>query len=247
MDKNTVLIAAIALLAGFIGGFLLANSMNRSEMNALRAGVRPAGNSNTAGPSQSTGDTLSPEEIRAKIAEADSSPDNFAFQKSLGVALYRYGAMKQDLAVLEESVRILARATALNARDFDVLMSLGHAHFDVGYAKREQKGFEAAREAYNKALAIRPDDADVRADLGISYFVQPTPDLAKAAAELQKVSEIDPRHDRSMQFLAEVYVKQSKIADAERVVAKIKEINSANPAIPQLERLVAGAKGSPAQ
>jgi tetratricopeptide (TPR) repeat protein len=241
MDKNTVLIAAIALLAGFIGGFLLANNMNRSEMNELRAGVRPAGNSNTA-PGQPAGDTLSPEEIRAKLAEADASPDNFAFQKSLGVALYRYGAMKQDLGVLEESVRILTRASSLNAKDFDVLMSLGHAHFDVGFAKRDQKQFDLAREAYNKALAIRPEDADVRADLGISYFVQPTPDLAKAAAELQKVSEVDPSHDRSMQFLAEIYIKQNKIADAERVIAKIKEINASNPAVAQLESMVAEAK-----
>ena len=87
-------------------------------------------------------------------------------------------------------------------------------------------------------------DVHVRADLGISYYVQPTPDLAKAAAELQKVSEVDPRHDRSMQFLAEVYVKQNKIADAERVIAKIKEINPSNPAVAQLETMVTQAKGS---
>lgn len=80
MEKNTILIAAIALLAGFIGGFLLANNMNRAEMTALRSGTsRPAGNANTA--TQANNDTLSPEEIRAKVAEADASPDNFAFQK----------------------------------------------------------------------------------------------------------------------------------------------------------------------
>lgn len=241
MDKNTILIAAIALLGGFIGGFLLANSMNRAEMTALRAGV-PQTATSTATSTQPASETLSPEEIKAKIAEADSNPDNFAFQKSLGVGLYRYGAMKQDLAVLEQSARILTRANSLDPKDFDVLVSLGHAHFDVGFAKRGQKQFETAREVYNKALAVKPNDADVRADLGISYFVQPTPDLTKAAAELEKVSAVDPRHDRSMQFLVEIYVKQNKIADAERTLAKIKEINAANPAIPQLVSMISEAR-----
>lgn len=241
MEKNTILIAAIALLAGFIGGFLLANNMNRAEMTALRSGTsRPAGNANTA--TQANNDTLSPEEIRAKVAEADASPDNFAFQKSLGIALYRYGAMKQDLGVLEQAVRILARANALDAKDFEVLVALGHAHFDVGFAKRDQKGFETAREIYQKALAIRPEDPDVRADLGISYFVQPTPDLEKAAAELKKVADANPRHDRSMQFLVEIYVKQGKVADAERVLAKLREINPSNPAITDLTSMIADAK-----
>ena len=246
MDKNTILIAAIALLGGFIGGFLLANSMNRAEMTALRAsGPRTAANTTTA--TQPGAETLSPEEIKAKIAEADNSPDNFAFQKSLGVGLYRYGAMKQDLEVLEQSARILARASSLDPKDFDVLMSLGHAHFDVGYAKRDQKQFEAARETYNKALTIKPNDSDVRADLGISYFVQPSPDLTKAAVELQKVADADPRHDRSMQFLVEIYVKQNKIPEAERTLAKIKEINAANPAIPELTAMIVKAKGAPAR
>lgn len=242
MDKNTVLIAAIALLAGFIGGFLLANSMNRAEMNALRSSA-PLTTSNSNTTTQPGAETLSPEEIRAKIAEADNNPNNFGFQKNLGVGLYRYGAMKQDLDVLEQSVRILTRASALDPKDFDVLVSLGHAHFDVGYAKRDLKQFETARETYNKALAIRPNDPDVRADLGISYFVQPVPDLAKAAAELQKVAEADPRHDRSMQFLVEIYVKQNKLAEAEATLAKIKQINSANPAIPDLTSMINDAKG----
>ena len=46
-----------------------------------------------------------------------------------------------------------------------------------------------------------------------------------------------------MQFLAQVYIKQNKLADAERAVAKIKEINPSNNAIADLTSQIASAKG----
>src|SRR5947208_16895111 len=107
MDKSTVLVAAIALLSGFIGGFLLANSLNRSEINSLRStsAAQPAAK-NSSNPTPDD-QTLSPQEIKAKIDQADKNPDNFSFQKDLGIALYRYGSMKQDEDVISESARIL--------------------------------------------------------------------------------------------------------------------------------------------
>ncbi len=241
MDKNTLLFVITAALGGFIAGFLVANTINRSEMTNLRSqATSPA--ANTAGAQSGSDQTLSPEEIKAKIDEADKNADNFGFQKNLGIGLYRYGAMKQDAEVLVEAERILTRANTLDPKDYDVLVSLGHAHFDVGFAKREISGFVKAREVYTKALAIKPDDADVRTDMGISYFVQEPPDYAKAAAELEAVGKANPRHDRSMQFLANVYLRQMKIAEAEKVVAKMKEINPSNPAIADLTSQINAAK-----
>src|SRR5580765_4295428 len=118
MHKNTVMFVIIAALAGFIGGFLLANSINRSEMAALRAnGTQPAASNSNISQAQDETE-LTPGEIRGKIAEADKNPTNFAFQKNLGVALYRYAAMKQDDNLLSEATRILDRAYSLNDRDF---------------------------------------------------------------------------------------------------------------------------------
>jgi hypothetical protein len=59
---------------------------------------------------------LSDEEIDAKIAEADSNPENLQFQKGLGVALYRYGAMRQDVAVIDKALKILERAHQLDPK-----------------------------------------------------------------------------------------------------------------------------------
>src|SRR5687767_14020443 len=114
MQKETVLYILIALLAGFIGGFILANSLNRTDYNPDPA-VMPA-NSMQITPGAPSEPALSPEEIRAKVAEADRNADNFGFQKDLGLSLYRYGAMTQNAEVLGDSKRLLERARTLNPR-----------------------------------------------------------------------------------------------------------------------------------
>lgn len=245
MDKNTVMVAIIALLLGFIGGFLLANSMNRAEMLSLRSQGAPQ----SAQPSSNTqqGPTLSDEELRAKIAEADKNPSNFGFQKELGIALYRYAAMQQDVNILNESLRILERANSLNGRDFDVLVSLGNANFDIGFGKKDAARFQKARDIYNEALRLQPDDTDVQTDIGISYYWQPSPDYNKAVAQLEKVGAANPTHTRSMQYLARSYIKLGRFADAEKVVAKIKGVNPNEEAIATLTSEIAAAKSGQKQ
>ena len=233
----------MAAIAGFIGGFLLANSLNRAELASLRAKTRQTNtaNSNTSQPQAEP--ELTNDEIRAKIAEADKNPGNFAFQKDLGTALYRYASMKSDESLLAEATRILERANSLNAKDFDVLVALGNAHFDIGFAKKDAAEYQKAREIYTRALEQKPGDADVQTDLGLTYFLQEPPAYDKAAAQLQKVSDANPKHERSLQFLVQVFVKQNKLPDAEKALAKLKAINPANDAIPDLTSQISAAKG----
>src|SRR5688572_2432592 len=97
MDKKLVWISVLAVVISFIGGFLLANAFNRSELDALRAENARLKNDRTQTTSQPD---LTADEIRQRIAEADQNPDDFSFQKNLGIALYRYAAMKQDAELL---------------------------------------------------------------------------------------------------------------------------------------------------
>ncbi|HVF46531.1 MAG TPA: tetratricopeptide repeat protein [Pyrinomonadaceae bacterium] len=242
MHRNTLAFVIVAALGGFVAGFWLANSLNRSAGNAINA-VPTQSSTSAPGQTQDPLETeLSPDELRAKIAEADQNPSNFTFQKDLGTSLYRYAATKQDPTLLEQARRLLTRADTLNSKDFDVLVALGHAHFDIGFHKRDAVSFQKAREVYTRALAIRPDDPDIKTDLGLTYFLQEPPDYDKAAAQLTRVSTDNPRHDRSLQFLVRTFVKQGKLADAEKALEKIKSINPGNPAITELTTQIADAR-----
>ena len=242
MNSSSIAFIALALIAGFAGGFLLANKLNSSEIASLRsqASQQPAGNSNQS--ANLSDATISSDELKTKIAEADRNPANLTYQKNLGVSLYRYASMKQDNDLLAESIRILTRANSLDAKDFDVLVALGNAHFDVAFYKKDAAEFQAARDLYTKALEQKPGDADIRTDFGLTYFLQEPPAYDKAVAELQQVVAANPKHDRAMQFLVQTYVKQGKLPEAEKTLAKIIEINPTNPTITDLRSQVAAAK-----
>lgn len=242
MQKNTILVVIIVGLLGFISGFLLANFLNRSEIADVRARNDGAATGLPAAPGASVEPSLSPEEIRAKVAEADQNPQNFAFQKDLGLALYRYGAMTQNADLLEQSRRLLERASTLNTSDFDTLVGLGHAEFDIGYFRKDTSRFEKARENYQKALKLRPNDPDIQTDLGISYFVQEPPVYERAEAELKKVAAIDPKHERSLQFLIQVYARQKRIPEAKAALERLKGLNPANTAIKELGSQIENAE-----
>src|ERR1043166_9320180 len=200
MQKNTILFVVIALFVGFIAGFWLANSLNRSAIGS-GAPQKPQAspNSNTQQPAKEP--ELTDEEIKAKIAEADRNPTNFTFQKEFGTALYQYAAMKQDTSLLPDAARILDRAIAIDPKDFEALASAGNAHFDIGFAKKDARQFQKAREIYTNALELKPGDPNVSTDLGLTYYWQEPPAYEKAAAPLQKVIDANSQHTRSMHYL----------------------------------------------
>lgn len=242
MNSSSIAFIALALIAGFAGGFLLANKLNSSEIASLRAqaGQQPSANSNKA--QDSNDSTISSEELKAKITEADKNPTNLTYQKSLGISLYRYASMKQDNDLLAEAIRILTRANGIDGKDFDILVALGNAHFDVAFFKKDAAEFQIARDLYIKALDQKPGDADVRTDFGLTYFLQEPPAYDKAVTELQQVIAANPKHDRAMQFLVQTYVKQGKIAEAEKLLSKIIELNPTNPTITDLRSQISEAK-----
>lgn len=237
MRNSAVWIALIAGIVCFVAGFSFANYLNRSELSGLRGENERMKTTQT---SESGQLNLSNEEIDAKIAEAEQNGGNFSFQKSLGLGLYRYGAIKQDKAIIEKALPILLRANSLDANDYDVIVGLGNSYYDIGYFGKDNPSFDRSREFYNKALAKRPDDIEVRTDLGLTYFLQDPPDYETAIAEFEKSLAINPRHEKTLSFAALALKNQNKST------AKYSDVlRSINPNSPTLRELESGQPGPP--
>lgn len=229
MRSSAVWISLIAGIVCFVAGFSFANYLNRTELSGLRGENERLKSSQ---PSDTNQLDLSNEEIEAKLAEAQQNSDNFAFQKSLGLGLYRYGAIKQDKAIIEKALPVLVRAYGLDPDDYDIIVGLGNVYYDIGYFGKDNPSFERSREFYNKALAKRPDDIEVRTDLGLTYFLQEPPDYAAAIAEFEKSLAINPKHEKTLSFAALAMKNQNK--DAAKYSDVLRTINPNSPTLREL-------------
>jgi len=226
-------LSLVAVLLSFIGGFLLANSINRSEIEKLRGeneNIRSTGAASKSGSPQK----LSPDEIRTAVAEADSNASSFPTQKTIGLALYRYGAIERDSEVLSEAARLLGRAAELNPKDMDVLMGAGNAHFDMGYFNKLNDPLITARKYYEQALAVDPSNAEAHTEIGLTHFLQDPPDDAKAVASFERSLALNPKYERGLEFMIQALARSGRAPEAQKYLDRLKELNPESPSLPGL-------------
>jgi len=234
MKKYTTWISLIAVIISFAGGFLLANALNKAELDKAKAensrlmnnAANPAGNPDEA--------DLSMDEIKQKIAEAEQNAGNAAYQKNLGIALYKYASMKKMPELLPDAEKLLMRANQLDPKDTDVLFALGNLNFDLGFRAKDNSRFEKARGIYQKLLDKTPEDYAVRTDLALTYYLKTPPDYEAAIAELNKSLKIKADNEKALQFLVQAYLRAGKKQEAETTLAKLKTIDPNTPALSEI-------------
>lgn len=161
---------------------------------------------------------------------ASSIPLGVTARQSTGVAVEN----SQAQAALQQSVGPLLEAVNRNPGDFDSLVKLGDLYYDG------QK-FPSAIQYYERALAIHPENPDVRTDLGTAYWY--TGNADKALAEMETSLKYKPGHPQTLFNLG--WVKWQGKADAKGAVAAWQKLLKTNPDYPQkqqVEQYIAKAK-----
>ncbi len=233
MNRNALLIAVVSALIGTVAGFLLANTLNRSELSTLRAEYEQLKNRGAA-----ANTSLNEDEIKATIAKADQNIGDVTLQRNVGVAIYRYAAMNEDVTLLQQSIRILTRAVDLDPDDHDIVLTLGNAHFDVGYFAKDNNALAKAREFYARSLAVKPNDVNVRTDVGLTYFLETPPDMARSVTEFRKSLELDPKHEKTLQFMIQALAKQNNFTEASVYLEQLRAANPQNGSLRELSAML---------
>jgi cytochrome c-type biogenesis protein CcmH/NrfG len=91
-------------------------------------------------------------------------------------------------AEVSAKIQALKDIVQKDANNLSALVELGNLYFDTDQPKE-------AVEAYSKYLAIKPDNADVRTDMGIMY--RKLGDSDRAMQEFRKAAQTDPTHANS--------------------------------------------------
>jgi cytochrome c-type biogenesis protein CcmH/NrfG len=161
---------------------------------------------------------------------ASSTPQGATARESTGVTVEN----TQSQVALQQSVGPLLEAVNRNPSDFDSLVKLGDLYYDG-------QQFPNAIQYYERALAIHPENPDVRTDLGTAYWY--TGNADKALAEMETSLKYKPGHPQTLFNLG--WVKWQGKADAKGAVAAWQKLLKTNPDYPQkqqVEQNIAKAK-----
>jgi Flp pilus assembly protein TadD len=249
VNKSNILFGIIGLFAGLVISFILTNALHNSAPDPAGANVARPDRTSQADETQATNSSKDPsesitdEDIRGAIAKADARKDDTALQRNFGLALYQYEAQTRDTSYLPDVARFLKRAYERDPKDRDLAVALGNVLFDIGQSS-DPASFIEARQYYLKALELKPDDADVRTDLGLTYYFGQPSDPQRAIVEYRKSLALDPRHEPTLQNLASALITTGNRAEAQKRIDELQAVNPSNPSLPNLRAQLAQSRNA---
>ena len=226
MNKENVLFSIVGLLLGFIVGFMFANSANQrgavpqgpASMAQQTQGLPPDHPPINQGGAQQQGAAMA--DMQASIKLAKDQPDNFDAQMKAAEGFYQ-------IQRFDEAIEYLKRANQLRPEAYEPLVALGNAYFD-------SSRYEEAEKWYTQALKQKPDDVNVRTDLGLTFFFRTPPDIDRAIKEYRASLERDPNHTQTLQNLTVALIKKGNAAEAQTTLDTLEKLNPQNPALAKL-------------
>jgi tetratricopeptide (TPR) repeat protein len=93
-----------------------------------------------------------------------------------------------DSIEVSSKIQSLKEAVKKDPKNLSAWVELGNLYFDSGQPKE-------AIDAYRQYLAIKPDNSDVRTDLGIMY--RALGEFDRAIEEFTRAAQSDPKHVNS--------------------------------------------------
>ncbi|HIJ94605.1 MAG TPA: tetratricopeptide repeat protein [Desulfuromonadales bacterium] len=172
MKKETILLAAVALIVGFLGGYLIFSISNagKSQQPAIPVG------------------SGSPTDYTQRIAQAEKivaqNPKDVNAWISLGNDYF-------DTEQSQKSIDAYAKALEINPNNPNVLTDQGVMYKKIGW-------FDKALANFEKAQKIDPNHVQSLFNSGVVYAVD-LKDHVKARPYWKKILEIDPNSATAMQ------------------------------------------------
>jgi tetratricopeptide (TPR) repeat protein len=252
LNTRVIIVGTACLVLGFLAGFFLANGINRGEAErlsaevvALRAGggggggkaATQQGGGQQAASQGGDGDslpTLTDEQLSKAVAQADASPSDAELQNKVGQGLYLYAWEKGNEKILPDVARILKRAHALDPKNYRTAVLAGDSHFLVASRSGDTKLLGEARKFYEDALTLKPDDAQVRTNLGRTHFFDKPSNPQLAIREYRRALQTDPREELAVQSLAAALIETGGFEEAGQRLDELEKLNASNTELPKL-------------
>lgn len=240
----------IGLTFGLSSGFVLANVIDRTDERVtpkinlpaeqrLESSQSQVNSSENSGPklvNSNAGDAnkLSDEELHEVIARADKNKDDLKLQRNLGIALFKYASLEQNGELMLDVIRFLERADKKAfSKDKELYETLGDALFING--KQDNAQIHLAREAYLKGLKVDPQNADLKVNIGVTYFSQNPPNPSAALSQYNQALILDLSNERALENKIIALIALKKNSEARKNIKRLAQVNPRNSALNDLQ------------
>ena len=123
-------------------------------------------------------------------------------------------------------VQPMLDAARVNPRDPEPLISAANTYYDHHF-------YPEAIQYYEKALALRPNDVNVRTDMGTAFFYSGNP--RRAIEEFERSLKVDPKHAQTLFNMG--IVKMDGLKDNQGAVAAWERLLATNPDYPEKQKV----------
>jgi tetratricopeptide (TPR) repeat protein len=225
MNRENILFSVIGVLFGYVVAFTFVVYFNQSAP-APRA-ASPSGAEASAGGEE---EALPTNEVKdrqrlqtaAQQAERNASenPKDFDAQRAAAEA-------NLEARDFEGAIDFLTRANQLRPDDYKTLVRLGHANSAAGR-------FDIAERWFRAALAVKPEDGDVRSELALTFFMRDPPQPEKAVAELRRGLERNPDHVPTLHNLSLMLMQTHNYEAAAATLDRLEKVDPGYERLPAL-------------
>ncbi len=210
INKDNLLFAMAGILVGFVSGFLMQEALASRQpprlTPELRAQIAMPGEDPLAGPADN----------RVSDVAAGNGGDTAASAPA-GTAPGAPGM---------EQIQQLRAYVEKNPNDAEAVLQLANLNFDI-------RNWARAEELYRHYLKLKPEDANVMTDLGISY--RESHKFDEALAQFDQAQKLSPEHWQA--YYNEVVVLAfdlKRFDEANRVLAELQKLQPGNPDVAKL-------------
>ncbi|HEX8458795.1 MAG TPA: tetratricopeptide repeat protein [Pyrinomonadaceae bacterium] len=217
MNRENILFSLVGIGFGLFFGFGFASWANLRSATLVGDGRATQG----ALPSNGVADQQRLETAaQAAVKAARENPSDYEAQMQAARASFQTDRV-------EDVLEFLLRANTLKPDELEPVVALGNVNYDTG-------NYQAAEKWYTAALAKKPDDINIRTDLGLTFLLRTPPDTERALAEFRRSLALDPRHEPTLQNMVVALTRKGDKAEARATLAKLESLNPKNPALSQL-------------
>lgn len=222
MNGQRILFGIIGIVVGFIGGFVLANSINRNTPVVAPNQAQTVANAPLANAPNPAQITAQMPDVTEALERAKNEPNNFEAQM-------RVGDMYAQINRFDKAVEFFANASKIKPDDYQSIVKLGNANFEINNSAEAEKW-------YLKALELKPDDVNVRSDLGLIFYKKQPSDLDRAIKEYDAALAVNPNHEPTLQNLTVAYWDKKDALMMRSTLEKLEKVNPQNPVVPKLKQ-----------